>query len=127
MGIWALQAGKDVYIEKPCCHYLWEGRQLVRATKKYNRIVQHGTNNRSAGAVIEAVQKMREGLIGDVYLARGLCFNGRNTIGRAPEESGSGRSQLRPLGWPLPTPPLYAQPFSLQLALVLGHRQRRHR
>jgi predicted dehydrogenase len=87
MGIWALQAGKDVYIEKPCCHYLWEGRQLVRATKKYNRIVQHGTNNRSAGAVIEAVQKMREGLIGDVYLARGLCFNGRNTIGRTPEEA----------------------------------------
>ncbi len=86
IGIWAIQAGKDVYVEKPCCHYLWEGRQLVRATKKYNRIVQHGTNNRSAGAVIEAVQKMREGLIGDVYLARGLCFNGRNTIGRAPEE-----------------------------------------
>jgi len=86
LGIWALQAGKDVYIEKPCCHYLWEGRQLVRAAKKYNRIVQHGTNNRSAGAVIEGIGKMREGLIGDVYLARGLCFNERNTIGRAPVE-----------------------------------------
>jgi len=87
MGIWALQAGKDVYIEKPCCHYLWEGRQLVRATQKYNRIVQHGTNNRSAGAVIEGIQKMREGLIGDVYLARGLCFNERNTIRRTPVEA----------------------------------------
>ncbi|MGC9994741.1 MAG: Gfo/Idh/MocA family oxidoreductase [Terriglobia bacterium] len=86
IGIWALQAGKDVYIEKPCCHYLWEGKQLVLAAKKYNRIAQHGTNNRSAGAVIEGVQKMREGLIGDVYLARGLCFNRRNTIGRAPVE-----------------------------------------
>ena len=86
MGIWALQAGKDVYIEKPCSHSLWEGRQLVRARQKYNRIVQHGTNNRSAGAVIEAVQKMREGLIGDVYLARGLCFNERNTIGRTAVE-----------------------------------------
>ena len=87
MGIWALQAGKDAYIEKPCCHSLWEGRQLVRATKKYNRIVQHGTNNRSAGAVIEGVQKLRDGLIGDVYLARGLCFNHRDTIGRTPAEA----------------------------------------
>jgi hypothetical protein len=86
MGIWAVQAGKDAYIEKPCCHSLWEGRQLVRATKKYNRIVQHGTNNRSAGAVIEGIQKIREGLIGDVYLARGLCFNERDTIGRTPVE-----------------------------------------
>ena len=57
MGIWALQAGKDVYIEKPCSHSLWEGRQLVRARQKYNRIVQHGTNNRSAGAVIEAARR----------------------------------------------------------------------
>ena len=86
MGIWAVQAGKDVYIEKPCCHSLWEGQQLVRVAKKHNQIVQHGTNNRSAGAVIEGVEKMREGLIGDVYLARGLCFNHRNTIGRATEE-----------------------------------------
>ncbi|MGO8792422.1 MAG: Gfo/Idh/MocA family protein [Terriglobia bacterium] len=86
MGIWSLQAGKDVYIEKPCCHYLWEGRQLVRAAKKYNRIAQHGTNSRSAGAVIEGIQKMREGLIGDLYLARGLCFNHRDTIGRALPE-----------------------------------------
>lgn len=86
MGIWAIQAGKDVYLEKPCCHYLWEGHQLVRAAQKSDRIVQHGTNNRSAGAVIEGVAKMRDGLIGDVYLARGLCFNHRNTIGRAPVE-----------------------------------------
>lgn len=86
MGIWAMQAGKDVYIEKPCCHSLWEGHQLVRAARKYNRIAQHGTNNRSADAVIEGVQKMREGLIGDVYLARGLCFNERDTIGRTPVE-----------------------------------------
>jgi predicted dehydrogenase len=86
MGIWAVQAGKDVYIEKPCCHSLWEGWKLVQATKKYHRIVQHGTNNRSAGAVIEGIQKIREGVIGDVYLARGLCFNDRNTIGRAPVE-----------------------------------------
>jgi predicted dehydrogenase len=87
MAIWGCQAGKDVYVEKPCSHNWWEGRQLVRAANKYNRIVQHGTNSRSGGAVIEAIQKMREGLIGEVYLARGLCFKWRDTIGRAPLEA----------------------------------------
>jgi predicted dehydrogenase len=86
IGIWACQAGKDVYCEKPCSHHWWEGRQLVRAAEKYNRIVQHGTNSRSNEAAIEGVRKLREGLIGDVYLARGLCFNWRDTIGRAPVE-----------------------------------------
>jgi predicted dehydrogenase len=84
--IWACQAGKDVYVEKPCSHFWWEGRQMVRAAEKYDRIVQHGTNSRSNPAVREGIQKIREGLIGDVYLARGLCFNHRDTIGRAPVE-----------------------------------------
>jgi predicted dehydrogenase len=87
MGIWACQAGKDVYIEKPCCHNLWEGRQLVKAAQKYGRIVQHGTQIRSAPALREAVRSMREGLLGELYMARGLCFKWRNTIGRAPEEA----------------------------------------
>ena len=51
MAIWACQAGKDVYVEKPCSHNMWEGRQLVRAARKYNRIVQHGTQARSSKAV----------------------------------------------------------------------------
>jgi predicted dehydrogenase len=84
MGIWACQAGKDVYVEKPCSHNLWEGRQLVRAAKKYNRIVQHGTQTRSSVAIQQAMEKIRQGLIGDVYLSRGLCFKWRNTIGHAP-------------------------------------------
>src|ERR1700691_3922347 len=63
IGIWACQAGKDVYCEKPCCHNIFDGRQLVAAAQKYNRIVQHGTNSRSGPAVREAVAKMREGLI----------------------------------------------------------------
>src|SRR5579864_4278681 len=87
LGIWACQAGKDVYVEKPCSHNIFEGRQLVRAAEKYNRIVQHGTNSRSGVAVREAVEKMREGLIGEVYMARGLCFKWRDTIGRKPEEA----------------------------------------
>jgi predicted dehydrogenase len=83
---WACQAGKDVYVEKPCSHFWWEGRQMVRAAEKYNRIVQHGANSRSNPAVQEGIRKLREGLIGDVYLARGLCFNSRDTIGRAQAE-----------------------------------------
>ena len=86
MAIWGCQAGKDVYVEKPMCHNWWEGRQVVRATEKYNRIVQHGTNSRSGAAIIEGMQKMRDGLIGDVYLSRGLCYKWRDTIGKAAEE-----------------------------------------
>ncbi len=83
-AIWAMQAGKDVYVEKPCSYNMFEAKQIMAARKKYNRIVQHGTNSRSGLAVQEAVKKMREGLIGDVYLARGLCFKWRDTIGRTP-------------------------------------------
>src|SRR5215472_8052653 len=86
MAIWACQAGKDVYVEKPCSHNLWEGRQLVRAAEKYNRIVQHGTQGRSTPGVMEAVSKIREGLLGDVYLSRGLCYKWRDTIGHASVE-----------------------------------------
>ncbi len=85
-GIWACQAGKDVYVEKPMSHNWWEGRQLVEAVKKYDRIVQHGTNSRSGAAVIDAVKRMREGMIGEIYLSRGLCFKWRKSIGRAKEE-----------------------------------------
>ena len=87
MAIWACQAGKDVYVEKPCSHNFWEGRQLVRAASRYNRMVQHGTQLRSSPAIQEAAKGLREGgLVGDVYLARGLCFKRRDTIGRTPTE-----------------------------------------
>src|SRR5580704_1785765 len=83
MAIWACQAGKDVYVEKPCCHNLWEGQQLVKAAQRYNRIVQHGTQIRSSTAAREMVQKLQNGFIGETYMARGLCFKWRDTIGRA--------------------------------------------
>ncbi len=83
--VWACQAGKDVYVEKPCSHDMFEAKQIVAAAMKYNRLVQHGTNSRSS-IVREAIQHMREGLIGDIYLARGLCFKWRDTIGRKPVE-----------------------------------------
>ena len=67
MTIWACQAGKDVYVEKPCSHNLWEGRQLVRAAEKYQRIVQHGTQSRSIRAQIEAIDHLHNGTFGEVY------------------------------------------------------------
>ncbi len=81
--IWACQAGKDVYVEKPGSHTIFEGRKVVEAARKYNRIVQHGTQNRSSPNIVEAVQKLKEGVIGRVYLARGIAYKGpRASIGR---------------------------------------------
>jgi predicted dehydrogenase len=81
--IWACQAGKDVYVEKPCSHNMFEARQIVAAAKKYGRMVQHGSQQRS-GIGRQVVDHIREGLLGDVYMARGLCFKWRDTIGRKP-------------------------------------------
>ena len=86
IAIWACQAGKDVYVEKPCSHNIFEAKQIVAAARKYNRMVQQGSQIRSSKAVQEAVQKMRDGFLGDVYLARGLCFKWRDTIGHAKPE-----------------------------------------
>jgi len=85
--IWGCQAGKDVYVEKPCSHNVFESQQIVAAARKYNRLVQMGSQSRSSSALQEGVQKMREGLIGDVYMARALCFKWRDTIGRATPEA----------------------------------------
>lgn len=79
--IWACQAGKDVYVEKPGSHNIWEGRKMVEAANKYDRIVQHGVQLRSSVALQEAVQHLRDGLIGRVYMARGLVFRWRADIG----------------------------------------------
>jgi len=86
IGIAAIRSGKDVYVEKPCSHNVWEGRQLVAAARKHGRMCQHGTQGRSCPAIREAIQKLREGIIGEVYLARGLCFKWRPSIGRTPDE-----------------------------------------
>ena len=83
-AIWGCQAGKDVYVEKPCAYNIFEAKQLLAATKKYNRMVQHGTNGRSSLAMKEAVKLIQEGVIGDVYMSRGLVFKWRDTIGRTP-------------------------------------------
>lgn len=79
--IWACQAGKDVYVEKPGTHNVLEGRKMIEAAYKYNRIVQHGVQLRSSVAIREAIQHLEEGLIGRVYMARGLVFRWRPDIG----------------------------------------------
>lgn len=83
--IWALQAGKHVYVEKPSSHNIFEGRKLVEATNRYGKMVQVGTMNRSRAAVRQAIQYIHEGGIGKVYMARGLCFKPRPAIGRYPD------------------------------------------
>ncbi len=79
--IWACQAGKDVFVEKPATHNIYEGKKMIEAAYKYNRIVQHGVQLRSNVAIREAVKHLEDGLIGKVYMARGLVFRSRPDIG----------------------------------------------
>src|SRR6185295_1495831 len=87
-SICAVQAGKDVYVEKPVSHNVWEGRQLVIAARKYNRIVQTGTQSRSSSGIAEAIAWVREGNIGKIIRARGLCYKRRPSIDKVdgPQE-----------------------------------------
>jgi predicted dehydrogenase len=81
-AIWAVQAGKDVYVEKPVSHNVWEGRKIVEAARKYNRIVQTGTQSRSSQAIREAVAWVKAGNLGKINIARGLCYKPRRSIGK---------------------------------------------
>jgi predicted dehydrogenase len=82
MGIWACQAGKDVYVEKPVSHNVWEGRKLVEAAAKHGRIVQAGTQSRSDEALLELAREVRAGKLGRIVRARGFCYKRRESIGR---------------------------------------------
>ena len=83
--IWACQAGKDVYVEKPASHEIWEGRKMVEAARKYNRIVQVGMQSRTTDHKIKAMQLLHDGVIGKIYMAKGLCFKRRKSIGHSPD------------------------------------------
>ena len=80
-AIWAVQAGKDVYVEKPVSHNVSEGRRLVQVARKHNRIVQTGTQSRSNPGMRAAMAFIHAGGIGDVKVAKGLCYKRRDTIG----------------------------------------------
>src|SRR5882762_3173530 len=68
--IWAVQAGKDVYCEKPVSHNVWEGRKMVEAARKHSRIVQTGTQSRSSQGIKEAVEWVQAGNLGKIKIAR---------------------------------------------------------
>src|SRR6478609_7757987 len=80
-AIWAMQAGKDVYCEKPVSHNVSEGRRAVEAARKYKRICQTGTQCRSNPGMIKLIEYVQSGKIGDVKVARGLCYKPRPSIG----------------------------------------------
>jgi predicted dehydrogenase len=83
--IWACQAGKDVYVEKPASHNIWEGQRMVDAARKYKRIVQVGMQAHSLEHYKRAIDLVRGGAIGQVYMAKGLCFKRRRSIGHQPD------------------------------------------
>ncbi len=81
MTILACEAGKHVYVEKPVCHTIWEGRQMVNAMKKNKRVVSAGFQNRSDVGLRKAIPQIHEGRIGKIVAARGLCYRNRASIG----------------------------------------------
>ena len=80
--VWACQAGKDVYVEKPASHNVWEGQKMIEAARKYGRIVQAGTQNRSDVGLQAAIQYIREGNLGRILWVHGLWFKRRPSIGK---------------------------------------------
>jgi predicted dehydrogenase len=85
--IWACQAGKDVYVEKPVSYTLREGRKMVEAARKYGRIVQAGLNRRSNPRTRSAMRFLQSGEFGPIYRAKAVVYRGRTSIGRAQESS----------------------------------------
>jgi predicted dehydrogenase len=86
MAVWAMQAGKDVYCEKPATHNVHEGRIMVEAAKKYNRICQVGTQSRSNPGMRQAIEAVHTGRIGKVDLAYGTCYKSRKSIGKVEKD-----------------------------------------
>jgi predicted dehydrogenase len=80
-AIWAMQAGKDVYVEKPVSHNVFEGRSAVAAARRHKRICQTGTQSRSSAGLREAIEWFKQGELGALKVARGLCYKRRKEIG----------------------------------------------
>jgi len=104
--IWACQAGKDVYVEKPMTHNIFEGRRVVEAVKKYRRIVQHGTQLRSNPGFQEGIQLLHDGALGKVYMARCVCYKWRPDIGK-----GQPGAPPKELDWNIWQGPAQEEPF----------------
>jgi len=85
-AIWGIQAGKHVSVEKPCCHNFFEGRQLVEAARKHRVLVQDGAEQRDNPCAQSMAKFLHEGGLGEVYMAKGLCYKWRKTIGHFEDE-----------------------------------------
>ncbi len=96
-AIWAMQSGKHVSVEKPCCYNIYEGQKLLEAAQKYDVIVQDGAEQRHNPCAQSAVQFLDSGQLGEVYMAKGICFKRRNTIETYPDGALSG-GQTHPKG-----------------------------
>jgi predicted dehydrogenase len=86
-AIWACQAGKDVYSEKPACYNIYEGLRMVEVANETKRMVQIGSQHRSIPFKIRAMEAMQGGLIGKIYMAKGLCFKRRRSIGHKADSA----------------------------------------
>jgi predicted dehydrogenase len=110
MTIWACQAGKDVYVEKPCSHNIHEGRIAVEAAKRYNRIVQHGTQSRSGSEIPTVLDVIKSGKFGKLLVSRGLCY--KDGLGRDMRDTRNTRASI---GYAAPKDPPKELDFNLWL------------
>ncbi|MBY0460962.1 MAG: Gfo/Idh/MocA family oxidoreductase, partial [Gemmataceae bacterium] len=106
MTIWACEAGKDVYVEKPCSHNIHEGRIAVEMARKHKRVVQHGTQNRSSQSWLDLAALAKSGKYGKLLVSRGLCY----------KDGGTGGSTRGDIG----TKPAKAAPADLDFDIWLG-------
>ncbi|MCX5759097.1 MAG: Gfo/Idh/MocA family oxidoreductase [Candidatus Hydrogenedentes bacterium] len=98
VAVWACQAGKDAYIEKPMSHSIYEGQQVVAAAAKHNRVVMHGTQCRSEGTLLRDMKLMHEGFIGEISHSRGFVYKNGN---RGPIGFGKAGAPPENLDWKL--------------------------
>ena len=126
-AIWAMKAGKDVYGEKPACYNIYEGQKMLQVQRETKKLMQVGSQHRSTPFKMKAIAALQQGLIGKIYMAKGLCYKRRPSIGHTPRRPHASRRELGSLPGPGAHAALQREALQVLLALVLGHRQRRHR